>query len=169
MTDACAAPQDGGIPDAAVPDAAVTDAGTQDAGTPDAATPDAAMSPGDAGNPFTGTCGPPNIVPYVTGEALGGFQSVPGNSYQQTIVITFNCLVREASITIRDPDFPGNVVQAYRNGMLVDAKSFVGDGTPGVLTEDTQTVTAQEIDAVHLVPDPMDYVAYVLVTYVAAP
>jgi hypothetical protein len=160
VTSSCEPPPDAGTPgDAAVPDAATMP--PPDAGP----SPADAGPPGDAGNPFTGPCGPPDIQPYFTGGTFGGFQSVPGSGYQQTIVITFNCPVNRVTVTIQDPDFPGNRLQAFHQGALVDEQAFVGDGMPGVLTQDTQTVGAPTIDEVHLVPDPVDYVAYLLVSY----
>ncbi len=149
----CVPPLDAGFP-------SPVDAGPTDAGLPDAATP-----PADAGNPFTGPCGPPIIVPYVEGGSFGGFQSVPGSGYQQTIRITFNCVVDSVTVTIADPDFPENVMNAFYQGALVGSATFIGDGTPAAFTEDTQSITAAAIDEVLLIPDPLDYVAYRLVQY----
>ncbi len=161
----CTNPPDAGVPDAASPpDAAVP----LDAGAPDAAGPrDAAFPPADAGNPFNGPCGPPRIVPYYTGGSFGGFQSVPGSGFQQTIVVTFECVVNRVDVTILDPDFPGNVMQAFWQGQLLGTAAFVGDGAPGSLTTDVQSLAFPQIDEIRLVPDPADYVAYELVTYEA--
>ena len=116
-------------------------------------------------DPLANPCGPPIIDPYFTGGAFGGFQSVPGSGYQTTITVTLPCPASRVEVTILDPDYPANVMIAYVGGIEVGRAVFIGDGSPGVLTRDTQAIAWPGITRVELVPDPIDYVAYDLVLY----
>ena len=101
------------------------------------------------------------IYPYFTGGRLGGFQSRPGTGYQVPITITFSEPVREVTVTIIDPDFLQNSMEAYdTHGNMLDIKRFSGDYLPGHRTYDTQTVSGAGIVRVVLRPDPKDFVAY---------
>ena len=48
------------------------------------------------------------IDPFVTGGALGGFQSDEGTGASSTIVVTFSPAVSSVTVTALDPDFGGN-------------------------------------------------------------
>jgi hypothetical protein len=101
------------------------------------------------------------ISPFVTGGVFGGFQSNPGTGVSAPITITFSPPVASVSVTALDPDFPGNRMDAFNaSGGLVSSAPFVGDGTPGVFTTSTATVTGAGIARVVLVPAPAEFVAY---------
>lgn len=101
------------------------------------------------------------ISPFVTGGVFGGFQSNPGTGVSAPITITLSPPVASVSVTALDPDFPGNRMDAFdAGGGLVSSAPFVGDGTPGVFTTSTATVTGAAIARVILVPAPAEFVAY---------
>jgi hypothetical protein len=106
------------------------------------------------------------MTPYATGGTFGGFQSTPGSSFQTTITVTFAIAVNSVSVTILDPDFGGNAMEAYDSGgTLLGRVSFVGDEAPGTFSMDTRSISATGIARVLLIPDPSDYVAYSNVTF----
>ena len=105
------------------------------------------------------------IAPEVTATVFGEFQSTDGTGVQQPIDVSFTCPVGSVTVTIFDPDFPGNQMIAFDDAVEAGRVSFLGDGSPGVLTVDTETVTAQHITHVQLVPDPADFVSYGELSY----
>jgi hypothetical protein len=100
------------------------------------------------------------IAPQAPPSVWGEFQSTPGTGAQQPIQIVFTCPVQSVSITIWDPDFPGNEMIAFDTANEVGRVTFLGDNTPNVLTTDTETLNASAISRVSLIPDPADFVAY---------
>ena len=101
------------------------------------------------------------ISPFVTGGVFGGFQSNPGTGVSAPITVTFSPAVASVSVTALDPDFFGNRMDAFdAGGVLLDSAPFIGDGTPGVFTTSTTTVTGAAIARVVLVPAPAEFVAY---------
>lgn len=101
------------------------------------------------------------ISPFVTGGPFGGFQSRPGTGASVPISVTFSPPVASVSVTALDPDFPGNRMDAFDTaGGLVSSAPFAGDGTPGVFTTSTVTLTGGGIARVVLVPAPADFVVY---------
>jgi hypothetical protein len=110
------------------------------------------------------------ISPFVTGGPFGGFQSKPGTGVSLPITLTFSPPVASVSITALDPDFPGNRMDAFGTaGTLIGSASFTGDGTPGVFTTSTVTVTGAGIARVVLVPAPAEYVAYANLSFTPSP
>ena len=108
------------------------------------------------------TCGSNEvtIAPQAPTTAFGEFQSTPGTGFQSPIDVAFTCPVTTVSVTIFDPDFPGNVMVAFDDTTEVGRVPFFGDNLPGALTTDTETVASSRITRIQLVPDPSDYVAY---------
>ena len=101
------------------------------------------------------------ISPFATGGPFGGFQSKPGTGVMLPITVTFSPPVTSVSVTALDPDFPGNRMDAFdTSGAPIGSASFTGDGTPGVFTTSTVTLTGAGIARVVLVPAPAEYVAY---------
>ncbi len=102
-----------------------------------------------------------DISPFATGGPFGGFQSKPGTGVQLPISITFSPPVASVSVKALDPDFAGNRMDAFDTaGGLIASAPFAGDGTPGVFTTSTVTLTGAGIARVVLIPAPADYVAY---------
>lgn len=57
------------------------------------------------------------------------------------------------TVTIYDPDYAGNRVVAYDvNGTALQTVNFTGDNWPGVLTTETQSLTADGIRRIDLIP-----------------
>ncbi len=101
------------------------------------------------------------IAPYCTGGPFGGFQSTSGTGYQSSITITFSSTVSYVSLAALDPDYYGNTMTAYDSSWNPVATAyFYGDGTPGVYTSDTRSVSYPGIKYVVLTPSTYDYVAY---------
>lgn len=90
------------------------------------------------------------------------FQSDPGHGVSNEITVTFSQPVASVTVTAYDPTFAGNLMSAYDStGHLIGTVPFPGNDTPGTLTTQTGTLSGA-IESVHLVPAPLDYVAYAM-------
>jgi hypothetical protein len=115
------------------------------------------------GSSFGSVCGIPfNISPWAAADHFGAtFQSNPGSGESSPITVVFSLSVKSVTVTIYDPDFSGNLAAAYGvNGVPLGQVGFTGDGTPGTLTTETQTLSAPGIRRIELIPASADYVAY---------
>lgn len=110
-----------------------------------------------------------SLAPYhVSDPAIreeGKFTSQPDTGPSIGITGSFNPPgVASLGVTIVDPDYAGNTVSAYNSGgILIDQKSFIYDGTPGVVTKDTQFINPPSgtyIRTFRLHPATSDYVGY---------
>jgi hypothetical protein len=81
------------------------------------------------------------------------------------MTVTFSVPVTSVKVTIQDPTFAGNTVQAFDpNGAPIVNYAFLYSGQPGVNIPDYQTITGK-IARLELTPAANDYVAYqILVT-----
>jgi hypothetical protein len=101
------------------------------------------------------------ITPYVTGGPFGGFQSVAGTGFQQTITVTLSKPITWVSLKILDPDYPNNLIRVYdETDQLRGEVAFDSDGAPNVLTNSSKGLGGGLIRRLELVPDAQDYVAY---------
>lgn len=88
------------------------------------------------------------------------FQSDLGHGVSHEITITFSPPVANVAVTAYDPTFAGNRMVAYDStGGLIGTVPFPGNNTPGTLTTRTGTLSGA-ISSMHLIPAPLDYVAY---------
>lgn len=109
------------------------------------------------------------ITPYVTGGPFGGFQSVAGTGFQQTIIITLSKPIAWVSLKILDPDYPNNLIRVYdETNALRGQIAFDADGAPNVLTDSSKGLGGGLIRRLELVPDPQDFVAYDELTVIPA-
>ena len=88
------------------------------------------------------------------------FQSDQGHGVSHEIIITFSQPVASVTVTAYDPTFAGNQMSALDStGGLIGTVPFPGNNMPGTLTTQTGTLSGA-IASVHLIPAPLDYVAY---------
>jgi hypothetical protein len=100
------------------------------------------------------------IQPWNVGSPFCCFQSNPGNGPQSPITLTFSAPISKITVTIADPTYPGNTMQAFAaDGSLVGATSFTSNGQPGVYSQDVRSLSGS-ITQVLLTNDPNDYIAY---------
>ena len=102
------------------------------------------------------------VIPSV---GNGTFQSFGGTNASRRMEIFFSSPVSSVTVTIHDPTFGGNSVEAINSaGQLIDSRAFTGNNQPGVYSADTRTVSATpmggRIARVVLIPADADYVAY---------
>ena len=102
------------------------------------------------------------VIPSV---GNGTFQSFGGTNASRRMEIFFSSPVSSVTVTIHDPTFGGNSVNAINAaGALIDSKAFTGNNQPGVYSSDTRMVSATplggQISRVVLIPADADYVAY---------
>lgn len=103
-----------------------------------------------------------DIDPFAAGEAFGGFQSDPGQGASNTMYVTFTSPLSDSlTLTILDPDYPGNMVRATFADGHHETHNFAGDNTPGVFTSESVSFGAG-VSSLSLVPAGADYVAYSL-------
>ena len=127
------------------------------------ATADVCSSPVNV--PSSGTyCGDnTQIIPWAAADAPWGgatFQSDAGHGQSHDIAIFFDAPVASVEITAYDPTFGGNAMYAYdASGAMVGSADFPGNGTPGVLTTQTRTISGS-ISEVKLVAAAGDYLNY---------
>jgi len=90
------------------------------------------------------------------------FTSRSDTAASNTITITFSTEIDTFSITVYDPDFTGNLVEAYdKNNNLIQRVNVAGDSKPGVLTEVPVFIRGNNsLKYVKLIPAQGDYVIY---------
>ncbi len=104
--------------------------------------------------------------PYAPGAAFGDFQSGPGTGASSTITIVFSKPIMSVTVTVEDPTWAGNVVQAYNaDGALVGTATVAFNNTPGQNDAQTVTLSGRGIRTLKLVPAANDYVAYSGLTF----
>ncbi|HEY0971792.1 MAG TPA: hypothetical protein VGE02_12560 [Gemmatimonadales bacterium] len=100
------------------------------------------------------------ISPAAGGGPWLGFQPDGGTGASRPIVVTFDAPATAVTVTVLDPTWDGNVVQAFGpSGALIEGASVSGTGVPGQFSAPSITLSGS-IARLVLTPAPGDYVAY---------
>ncbi len=123
---------------------------------------DFAFPQSSCGNGVTAT-----LSVVIASVGNGTFQSNGGTNASRQMEVSFSSPVTSVTVTIHDPTYSGNTVQALNAaGALVALEAFTGNNQPGVYSADTRTVSATStsglISRIVLIPADLDYVAYSL-------